>query len=357
MTTYYIGADVHSNSTDLAIEKNKKIMARHKIPTTVPALSKVLDSLKGKKHLVIEESPMAGWLYRNLRQKVDTLTICDPRRNKLIDSDGDKDDKIDAGKLACLLRGNYLRAIYHSDDDHRTELKHWVNLYQDRIRDAVRNINKLRARCRMHGISIPRAVLRNPSGRNKWLSDIKHPILAKQLNLLWIGYDATVRQVVMARGQLSVLGRKYDIIKLWGKLPGIGLIRATTLFAYLDTPWRFKKKNKLWKYCGVGLQRTTSGTDKKGRPKPAKLQLPWAVNRTLKNAVLGAATSAINQKDNLFRSYYERMVQNGIMPGNARHAAARKLLTVMWAMWKTNSRFDENLCRRSVAPSATALSR
>jgi transposase len=161
----------------------------------------------------------------------------------------------------------------------------------------------------------------------------------------------------MARGQLSVLGRKYDIIKLWGRLPGIGLIRATTLFAYLDTPWRFKKKNKLWKYCGVGLQRTTSGTDKKGRPKPAKLQLPWAVNRTLKNAVLGAATSAINQKDNLFRSYYERMVQNGIMPGNARHAAARKLLTVMWAMWKTNSRFDENLCRRSVAPSATALSR
>jgi hypothetical protein len=31
---------------------------------------------------------------------------------------------------------------------------------------------------------------------------------------------------------------------------------------------------------GVGLQRTTSGTDKKGRPKPARLKLPWAVNRT-----------------------------------------------------------------------------
>jgi len=92
-------------------------------------------------------------------------------------------------------------------------------------------------------------------------------------------------------------GKKYDIIKLWGRLPGIGLIRATTLFAYLDTPWRFKQKNKLWKYCGVGLQRTTSGTDKKGRPKPARLKLPWAVNRTLKNAVLGAAISAINQKN------------------------------------------------------------
>jgi len=50
----------------------------------------------------------------------------------------------------------------------------------------------------------------------------------------------------------------------------------------------------------VGLQRTTSGTDKKGTPKPARLKLPWAVNRTLKNAVLGATLSAINQKNNAF---------------------------------------------------------
>ena len=357
MTTYYIGADVHSNSTELAIERNKRIMARHKVSTTIAAISGVLDSLRGQKHLAIEEGPMAGWLYRNLSNKVDTLTICDPRRNKLIDSDGDKDDKIDAAKLACLLRGGYLRAVYHSDDDHRIELKHWVSLYQDRIRDAVRNINKLRARCRMQGISIPRAVIRDPSERSHWLSSIKHPVLAKQLILLWIGYDATVQQVAIGKRHLSTLGKKYDIIKLWGKLNGIGLIRATTLFAYLDTPWRFKKKNKLWKYCGVGLVRTASGTDKKGRPKPARLRLPWAVNRTLKNAVLGAAASAINQKDNPFRDYYERMVADGIMPSNARHAVARKLLTVMWAMFKTNSRFDESLCREPDIEKVTALSR
>jgi len=70
---------------------------------------------------------------------------------------------------------------------------------------------------------------------------------------------------------------------------------------------------------------------------------PRAVNRTLKKAVLGAAISAINQKDNVFRDYYERMVQDGIITSNARHAVARKLLTVMWGMWKTNSPFNENL--------------
>jgi len=357
MTTYYIGADVHSNSTELAIEKNKRIVQRYRLPTSITALSGVLDSLKGEKHLAIEEGPMAGWLYRNLSEKVDRFIVCDPRRNKLIGSDGDKDDKIDSAKLACLLRGGFLRPVYHSDDECRTELKHWVSLYHDRVRDAVRNINKIRSRCRMHGISIPRMVVRRPAARDKWLSKINNRTLAGQLELLWLGYDATSQQVRIAKRYLSKLSGRYKIIKFWSQLPGVGLIRATTLLAYLDTPWRFKKKNRLWKYCGVGLQRTTSGTDKKGRPKPARLQLPWAVNRTLKNAVLGSATSAIKQKNNSFRQYYERMLKDEIMPSNARHAVARKLLTVMWAMWKTNSRFDESILQKPDTQTAFVSSR
>jgi transposase len=343
MNVYYIGADVHNNSTELAIENNCKIIARYSVPTAIPAISNVLASLQGKKYLAVEEGPMAGWLYRNLHTKVEEFIAADPRRNKLISSDGDSDDRIDAAKLAALLRGNYLKAVYHSEDEKRSELKHWVNLYHDRVRNAVCNINKIRARCRMHGIQIPRNVLRDPVHRIQWLSKIKNPVLAKQLNMLWIGYDATVTQTEFARKQLVQLSKIYPIINFWRELPGIGFIRAATLFAFIDTPWRFKKKSKLWKYCGVGLQRTASGTDKKGRPKPAKLQLPWAVNGTLKDAVLGAALSAIRQRQNPFRTDYERMVRNDIIPSNARHAVARKMLTVMWGMWKSNSRFDESL--------------
>jgi transposase len=360
MSIYYIGADVHNNSTELAIEKRNKIVARYSVPTTIPAISNVLDSLQGRKYLAIEEGPMAGWLYRNLNKKVDKFIAADPRRNKLISSDGDSDDRIDAAKLASLLRGNYLRAVYHSDDDKRSELKHWVALYHDRVRDAVRHINKIRARCRMHGVQIPRLVLRDPSRRSQWFSEIKRPVLAKQLKMLWIGYDATAKQTRIAKQQLIQLSKTYPIICSWKELPGIGLIRATTLFAFMDTPWRFRQKNRLWKYCGVGLQRSTSGTDKRGRPKPARLQLPWAVNRTLKNAVLGAALSAINQKDNAFKNYYERMVQNGVITSNARHSVARKMLTVMWGMWKTNSRFDEkmlSLYAESSKATSPALSR
>ena len=357
MKTYYIGADVHSNSTELAIEHNGKIVSRHGVPTAIPAIKEILASLGGGKiHLTFEEGPMAGWLYRNLKDTVAEIIICDPRRNKLICSDGDADDKIDAAKLASLLRGGYLRAVYHSDDEQRAELKQWVSLYHDRVRHAVGMINKIRARCRMHGITIPRNVIRDRLQRPQWLADIHNQILAKQLELLWIGYDATAIQVRRARRQLAVLAKAHSIIKIWSELPGIGLIRAITAFAFLDTPWRFAHKNRLWKYCGVGLQRTASGTDKKGKPKPARLQLAWAVNRLLKNVVLGAVHTAINQNENIFRRDYERMIHESIIPSNARHAVARKMLTVMWGMWKTNSRFNEKLVYAAAVTAGSSFS-
>ena len=334
MTTYYIGADVHCNNIEMAIMNRKRIIKRYSVPANISAVSQVLDTLNGKKYLAIEEGPMSGWLYRNLRQKVDQFISSDPRRNKLISSDGDHDDKIDAGKLAMLLAGGYLREVYHSDDDNRIKLKQWVNLYNDRVRDAVRNINKIRARCRMHGVTIPRKVVRQPEYRDAWLRNLKNAALSNQLLILWIGYDATAKQARMTKQHMINLSKKYPVIRLWKQLPGIGTIRAVTIFAYLDTPWRFTKKNKLWKYCGIGLQRTASGKDKKGRPKPAILQMPLASNRVLKNAIMGAALTAIKQRENAFKTDYERMVQDGITPSNARHTVARKLLTVMWGIWK-----------------------
>ena len=152
MATHYIGADVHSNNTQLSIVHRGRIVARYSVPTTIPSISTVLSSVEGRKILAIEEGPMAGWLYRNLNQEVDKLIVSEPRRNKLITSEGDKDVKIDADKLAALLRGNFLKPVHHTSDDHRAHLKHWINLYHDRVRDAVRDINKIRACCRMHGV-------------------------------------------------------------------------------------------------------------------------------------------------------------------------------------------------------------
>ena len=218
MATYYIGADVHSNNTELAVENRHKIVARYSVPTTIPAISTVLNSLQNKKILAMEEGPMAGWLYRNLHKEVEEFVVSEPRRNKLISSDGDKDDKIDAGKLAVLLRGKYLKNVYHTNDNERAYLKHWINLYHDRVRDAVRYINKIRACCRMHGVASPRKVIHNNADLHYWLSSVNNSVLQTQLQMLWIGYEATREQVQIARKQLSSSARKYRTIKHWQQL-------------------------------------------------------------------------------------------------------------------------------------------
>jgi transposase len=112
MATHYIGADVDCNTTVLAVRCGRKVVAEYRVPTSIPALSAALDRIPGPKHLTIEEGSMADWLYRNLHGRVREMIVCDPRRNRLIVGDGDKTNAIDAKKLAELLQGGNVRAVY-----------------------------------------------------------------------------------------------------------------------------------------------------------------------------------------------------------------------------------------------------
>jgi hypothetical protein len=171
---HYIRADVHSNSIEIAVRYRGQIAQRFSLPTTLAAIRPVLDSIKAPKQMAIEEGPMAGWLYRSLHTKVDPFIVSEPRRNTLISSDGDHDDPIDAGKLAMLLEGGFLKSVYHSRHQDRVLLKKWVNLYHDTVKNAVRGINKIRACCRMEGLKIPSTAIKNPAKRSLWLGQGTH---------------------------------------------------------------------------------------------------------------------------------------------------------------------------------------
>jgi transposase len=343
MVTHYIGADVDSKMTNLAVERNGRIVQELCVPTTIPSLAAAIESIRRPRKLTFEEGTMAHWLARNLGPHVDELVVCDPRRNGLI-QDGDKDDRIDARKLAVLLRGGFLRGVYHSDDDKHVLLKQWAGLYCDRVKDAVRQINKIRALCWRHGLRPIRGALRDAAARKGWLEELGAHPAAAQMEMLFVGFDAVAQQVVTCRRKMVYLAKPYQIITHWQELAGVGPIRAITLYAYLDTPWRFANNpHKLWKYCGVGLERSGSGKDRHGRMKVGQLQLAWQVNRRLKGAVMGAALSAVRQGKNVFAEQYERLVRDGLTTGNALHTVARKMLSVMWGMWKTGTRFDSKL--------------
>jgi hypothetical protein len=62
--------------------------------------------------------------------------VCNPRKNALLKA-GDKSDLIDARKLAELLRGGFLSAVYHGEAGLRT-LKELCPSYPAISEDMVR---------------------------------------------------------------------------------------------------------------------------------------------------------------------------------------------------------------------------
>jgi len=59
----------------------------------------------------LEEGTWAAWLYDVLKPHVADIVVCNPRRNALL-KEGSKSDKVDARRLAELLRAGLLRAVY-----------------------------------------------------------------------------------------------------------------------------------------------------------------------------------------------------------------------------------------------------
>jgi hypothetical protein len=91
------------------------------------------------------------WLHDLLKPHVAHLLVNGPRKSVLL-KDGSKSDRIDARKLAVLLRGNQLKLVYHADQGLRT-LKELSRSYLTITKDLTRVMSRIKALYR--GWAIP----------------------------------------------------------------------------------------------------------------------------------------------------------------------------------------------------------
>ncbi len=62
MTEYFIALDVHCAFSEMAvITGNGKLVKRQRCPTTIPALSEAIASVRRPRRLTFEEGPLADW--------------------------------------------------------------------------------------------------------------------------------------------------------------------------------------------------------------------------------------------------------------------------------------------------------
>jgi transposase len=120
MSIKYIGMDVHKEAIAIAVMNGDgKVVMESIIETKASTVVQFFWGLRGELHVTFEEGTWAAWLYDLLKPHVQELVVCNPRRNALM-KEGSKSDKIDARKLADLLRGGYLRSVYHGENGLRT---------------------------------------------------------------------------------------------------------------------------------------------------------------------------------------------------------------------------------------------
>ena len=120
-----------------------KLVMEAILETKAETILQFLHGLRGSLHVTFEEGTWAAWLHDLLQPHVTRVVACDPRKNALLKA-GNKNDRIDARKLAELLYMNKLNPVYHGEHGIRT-LKELARSYITITRDLTRVMSRLKA--------------------------------------------------------------------------------------------------------------------------------------------------------------------------------------------------------------------
>ena len=350
----YIGLDVHQATISVAVlDSSGKLIMESIVETKAETILQFVGGLRGSLHVTLEEGTCAAWLHDLLKPHITQVVVCNPRKNALLKS-GNKNDRIDARKLADLLRTGLLSPVYHGEAGVRT-LKELARGYLAITRDVTRVMTRLKAIYRSWAIPCAGEQVYAPRHRAEWLAKISEPGVRRRAELYYQQFDALAGLRQQARRELLSEAGKHRATKLLRQIPAIGPIRAALLIALLQTPHRFRSKRQWWAYSGLALKTYTSGEYRfvAGQLKRSKKILAVrGLNRNhnhdLKNIFKGAATRAAATAGP-FQDFYTACVTRGMKPHIARLTLARKIAAIPLLVWKKGVRFDAEHLKQQAA--------
>jgi transposase len=266
--------------------------------------------------------------------------VCNPR--KIARSDR-RSDKIDAKRLAELLRTDALTATYHGE--HSTQdLKELVRSYMAIVHDITRVKNRLKAIFRGHGISCSGTSVYSYEDREYWQEKIDNAARLSRANRLWKQLDYLTELAEESEKDLLKEARKHAAIKILRSVPGIGPLRAAIILGIAATPHRFPTIKQFWNYCGLAVRSKITGEYEMvgGRIRRTKKQplirgLNRNYSRALKDVFKGAAASAANGP---WKTHYDAKVEDGTKSSLVLLTPARKISAITLSVWKKEEKYD-----------------
>src|SRR5271170_606942 len=253
----YIGLDVHQATIVVAVlDSTGKLVMESILETKAATILQFFAGLRGTLAVTFEEGTWSAWLYDLLHSRVDKLVVCNPRKNALL-KDGNKSDRIDARKLAELLRGNQLKPVYHGETGVRM-LRELSRSYLTIVKDLSRVMNRLKAVYRSWAIPCAGRDVYYRRHRVQWLAKIREAGVRRRAERLYEQLDMLQHLRQQARRELLAESRKHAITAKLRQIPYLGPIRVALAVALIQTPHRFRTKRQLWAYSGLALETRTS---------------------------------------------------------------------------------------------------
>jgi len=154
--------------------------------------------------------------------------------------------------------------------------------------------------------------------------------------------DVDARQVRLEKTLVDTYRLLPDANHL-DSIPGIGAVTAAILTAFILDIDRFPTPTKLVAYFGVMPIKASSGVDRAGKPRAPKGYVMSSRGNDLVRRYLWMAALSAVRHNPAVRALYARVVakhpdQKAIAIGHA----MRKLLHLVFAIWKTKKPFDAN---------------
>ena len=288
----YIGLDAHSSTCTFNVtDERGREVDNTTIETNGRLLVKYLREIEGIKKLTFEECELSSWLYEILRSEVEKLIVCNPVANS--DYKKIKTDKMDARKLAKLLRGGFLVSVYH-DGSKRERFRSLMSGYQDLVEEGVRLKNRYKSLFRQGGKKVKGESLYRDESFLEGLSRPDFKFIGTQIYQLLEKMEESRQEYLK---EIIRYSKGFKEMKYLKSIPGIGSIQAAKIVSQVIDPDRFASKYKYYSYCGLVRHKRISDGKGYGSEKI------WG-NRILKCVYKMAGHSVLKGESGL-RNYYD----------------------------------------------------
>jgi transposase len=339
MRKVYVGIDIGSKQCSAAsINLKGKLIEAETFKTSEMNLISFVKRQQGEVKVLIEEGELAGWVMRTLLPYAKSVEVADPKRNAWIAKAANKNDRIDALKLAELLRLGSYSVVYHPEEEEMAAFGIVVKQFDEASKRLSRVKSQIKARLRGQGIMTSGTIVYGKTGRQKVLIQVENPHIRRVIEREYLLMDYLAKDKADARRQVSMMSKRFPVIDRLMKIPGVGIILASRFVAIVGNPHRFNKRT-LASFSRLGIAKRSSD----GSPLGPE-HIDKSGNGKMKDLSRKAFESAVwTKRTNGIKDFYLRSLRSTGKETSARLNTQRKILAIMLAVWRDGTEYSDEL--------------